>query len=158
MRLGQAWVPVGGHQICICRDASSKQPDFKRVWSSNLLDWCALLGLQIYLMCCCLTGCPQVSSRCLHNHITSVLHAFLLERRTDPMHGSALNPGKQDLGLQCYLLFSKLFFCSFWISGHSWYLGLSESWMGDSTVSNLRENKGWHFIFSKSSVSNLIFF
>lgn len=81
-----------------------------RVWSSNLI-WCAQLGLTIYLICYGLTGCPQVNSWCLHNHICA--SHFLAGKKdwsNGLRHRSALNTGKPNLGLQSCLLFSSLVF------------------------------------------------
>lgn len=56
------------------------------------------------------------------------------------MHGSALNPGKQDLGLQSSLLFSKLFFTvSESVDTADILDYLSPEWETQLSVSNLRE-------------------
>lgn len=54
------------------------------------------------------------------------------------MHGSALNPG---FGPPVLFAVFQIGFSSFWISGHSWYPGLSKSWVGESTECQQSERK-----------------
>lgn len=142
------------------KDASSKQPDFLESLiikppSSQQDRGCALLGLTIYLMCCGLTGCPQVSSWCLHNHICA----------------SCFLAGKKDWFNAWFCLKSRIWACSPVRSFPNWFFHFLDQWTQliswiiqvlsgrINWVSAIWEkNKRWHFMLSKRSASNLLIF